>query len=55
MKRYVAGDEGTFQEIVNQYPDSVYAFLRRFLNNRDFVDEAFWNKTFKLADAELVK
>jgi RNA polymerase sigma-70 factor (ECF subfamily) len=41
MKRYAAGDEGAFQELVSQYKDSVYAFLRRFLNDRDLVDDVF--------------
>jgi hypothetical protein len=38
MSRYAAGEEGAFQELVNQYKDSVYAFLRRFLNRLDLVD-----------------
>ncbi len=41
LQRYAAGDEGAFQELVNQYKDSVYAFLRRFLNDRDLVDDVF--------------
>ncbi len=41
LQRYAAGDEGAFQEIVHQYKDSVYAFLRRYLNNRDLVDDVF--------------
>ena len=41
LKRYAAGEEGAFQELVNRYKDSVYAFLRRFLNNRDLVDDVF--------------
>ena len=41
MKRCVAGDEGAFQEIINQYKDGVYAFLRRYLNDRDLVDDVF--------------
>jgi len=41
LERYAAGDEGAFQEIVNQYKDGVYAFLRRFLNDRDLVDDVF--------------
>jgi len=41
MKRYAAGDEAAFQEIVHQYKDSVYAFLRRFLNDRDLVEDVF--------------
>ncbi len=39
MKRYAAGDEGAFQELVRQYKDSIYAFLRRFLNDRDLADD----------------
>src|SRR5512143_1544235 len=41
MKRYAAGDEGAFQELVRQYKDSLYAFLRRFLNDRDLVEDVF--------------
>ncbi len=41
LQRYVAGDEGAFQELVRQYKDSVYGFLRRFLNDRDLVDDVF--------------
>jgi RNA polymerase sigma-70 factor (ECF subfamily) len=41
LRRYAAGDEGAFQEIVRQHQDSVYAFLRRFLSNRDLVDDVF--------------
>jgi len=41
LKRYAAGEEGAFQEIVSQYKDSLYAFLRRFLNRPDLVDDVF--------------
>ena len=41
LERYAAGDEGAFREIVNQYKDSLYAFLRRFLNDRDLVEDVF--------------
>jgi RNA polymerase sigma-70 factor (ECF subfamily) len=41
LKRYAAGEEEAFQELVNRYKDSVYAFLRRFLNDRDLVDDVF--------------
>ena len=41
LQRYAAGEEGAFQELVSQYKDSVYAFLRRFLNDRDLVDDVF--------------
>ena len=41
LKRYAAGEEGAFQELVRQYKDSVYSFLRRFLNQSDLVDDVF--------------
>ncbi len=41
LERYAAGDERAFQEIVNQYKDGLYAFLRRFLNQQDLVDDVF--------------
>jgi len=41
MKRYAAGEEEAFQELVKQYKDSLYAFLRRFLNQSDLVDDVF--------------
>jgi RNA polymerase sigma-70 factor, ECF subfamily len=41
VKRYAAGDEDAFQEIVCRYKDGVYAFLRRFLSRTDLVDDVF--------------
>jgi len=41
LKRYAAGEEGAFQELVSQYKDSVYAFLRRFLSQSDLLDDVF--------------
>ncbi len=41
LQRYAAGDEGAFQQIVDLYKDSVYAFLRRYLNQQDLVDDVF--------------
>jgi len=41
LKRYAAGEQGAFQELVRRYQDSVYAFLRRFLHDRDLVDDVF--------------
>ncbi len=40
LQRYAAGDEGAFREIVHLYKDSVYAFIRRYLNQQDLVDDA---------------
>jgi RNA polymerase sigma-70 factor (ECF subfamily) len=41
LERYAAGEEGAFQEIVSQYKDSLYAFLRRFMRRQDLVDDVF--------------
>ena len=41
LRRYVAGDKEAFQELVNRYKDQLYAFLRRFLNQQQLVEEAF--------------
>ena len=41
LKRYAAGEEGAFHELVSQYKDGLYAFLRRFLNRPDLVDDVF--------------
>lgn len=41
LKRYTAGDENAFRELVNQYKDSVYAFLRRFLSRSDMIEDVF--------------
>jgi RNA polymerase sigma-70 factor, ECF subfamily len=41
LRRYVAGDKDAFQEIVTIYKDQLYAFLRRFLNQQQLVEEAF--------------
>jgi RNA polymerase sigma-70 factor, ECF subfamily len=41
MNRYIAGDETAFREIVERYKNALYAFLRRFLNRQDLVEDAF--------------
>jgi len=41
LHRYVAGDKDAFQEIVTRYKDPLYAFLRRFLNQQQLVEDAF--------------
>lgn len=35
------GDEDAFREIVNRYKNSLYAFLRRFINQQDTVEDVF--------------
>ncbi|MCK4293965.1 MAG: sigma-70 family RNA polymerase sigma factor [Planctomycetes bacterium] len=41
LARYAAGDEAAFREIVTRYKNSLYAFLRQFLNRRDLVEDVF--------------
>ena len=41
LQRYIEGDEAAFREIVNRYKNSLYAFLKQFLNQPDLVDDVF--------------
>jgi RNA polymerase sigma-70 factor (ECF subfamily) len=41
LARSIAGDEAAFREIVNRYKNSLYAFLRQFLNRYDLVEDVF--------------
>lgn len=41
LARYIAGEEDAFREIVERYKNALYAFLRRFLNRQDLVEDAF--------------
>lgn len=41
LARYISGDEEAFSEIVDRYKNALYAFLRRFLNRQDLVEDAF--------------
>jgi len=39
--RYMAGEEDAFRELVSRYKNSLYAFLRRFLNRQELVEDVF--------------
>ena len=41
LTRYAAGEETAFREIVNRYKNGLYAFLGRFLNQQDLVEDVF--------------
>ncbi|MBW8016944.1 MAG: RNA polymerase sigma factor [Planctomycetes bacterium] len=41
LEQYKAGDETAFREIVERYKNPLYAFLRRFLNRQDLVEDVF--------------
>jgi RNA polymerase sigma-70 factor, ECF subfamily len=41
LQHYIQGDEAAFREIVGRYKNSLYAFLRQFLNRTDLVEDVF--------------
>jgi len=41
LERYRQGEESAFREIVDRYKNSLYAFLRRFLNHQELVEDVF--------------
>ena len=41
LTRYAAGEEAAFREIVSRYKNGLYAFLKRFLNSHDLVEDVF--------------
>jgi len=41
LQRYMRGDESAFREIVGRYKNSLYAFLKQFLNQTDLVEDVF--------------
>lgn len=41
LRRYLQGDADAFTEIVDRYKNPLYAFLRRFLNRQDLVEDVF--------------
>ncbi len=41
LQSYMNGDEEAFREIVGRYKNSLYAFLRQFLNRTDLVEDVF--------------
>ncbi len=41
LQSYMNGDEDAFREIVGRYKNSLYAFLKQFLNRTDLVEDVF--------------
>ena len=41
LQRYAAGEESAFRKLVARYKNSLYSFLRRFLNNQEMVEDVF--------------
>jgi RNA polymerase sigma-70 factor (ECF subfamily) len=48
LKRYRQGDEDAFRKIVDRYKNPLYAFLRRFLNRQDLVEDVFQDTFMQL-------
>ncbi len=41
LASFSAGDEDAFREIVTRYKNGLYAFLKRFLNQQDLIEDVF--------------
>jgi RNA polymerase sigma-70 factor, ECF subfamily len=41
LDRYADGDEAAFHELVARYKNSLYTFLKQFLNRQDLVEDVF--------------
>jgi len=41
LARYAAGEEAAFRMLVSRYKNSLYVFLRHFLNRQDLIDDVF--------------
>jgi RNA polymerase sigma-70 factor (ECF subfamily) len=41
LQSYMDGDEAAFREIVDRYKNSLFAFLKQFLNRTDLVEDVF--------------
>jgi RNA polymerase sigma-70 factor (ECF subfamily) len=41
LAKYAAGEEAAFREIVSRYKNSLYVFLKHFLNQQDLIDDVF--------------
>ncbi len=45
LQKYSEGDETAFRELVSRYKNGLYAFLKRFLNQRDLIDDVLISGT----------
>lgn len=48
LNRFRQGEEWAFRELVNRYKNSLYAFLRRFINQQDMVEDVFQDTFLQL-------
>ena len=52
LERYRAGDEWAFRELVERYKNSLYAFLRRFVNQQEIVEDVFQETFLQLYSSQ---
>ena len=52
LARYTAGDEDAFREIVNRYKNGLYAFLSKFLQAKDLIDDIFQEPFLQLYNSQ---
>ena len=48
IARFMDGDEDAFREIIDIYKNGLYAFLKRFLNHHDQVEDVFQDTFLQL-------
>lgn len=48
LGRYAQGQEAAFRELVKRYKNGLYAFLKRFLNQQDLVEDVFQDTFLQL-------
>ncbi len=48
LEQFRQGRESAFRELVNRYKNSLYAFLRRFINQQDLVEDVFQDTFLQL-------
>jgi len=48
LGRYAQGQEAAFRELVRRYKNGLYAFLKRFLNQQDLVEDVFQDTFLQL-------
>jgi len=52
LTRYTAGEEAAFREIVDRYKNGLYAFLGKFLNRHDLVEDVFQETFLQLFSSQ---
>ncbi|OXU14332.1 RNA polymerase sigma factor [Sedimentisphaera salicampi] len=48
LRRFCSGDEAAFRDIVQEYKDPLFNFLRRFVGNQDLIEDVFQDTFMQL-------